>query len=187
MMPILPVRQKAHSIAQPTWVEMQKVCDGVSGMKTDSMSWPSASSSRNLVVPSTDRSCLATAGVLITQCARRAPRAARVRGRSSPRSRSRRGDRSSGRSGAPWKRGTPVAARCCSISSSSSSAEVDANGGGHGGGSCGQVDPSFYYADSGAFWRVSALNCAAPHGNIPFWLIAAKPFHIKTCAVPLRD
>ena len=35
--PILPVRQKAHAIAQPTWVEMQKVIAGVSGMKTDSI------------------------------------------------------------------------------------------------------------------------------------------------------
>ncbi len=31
-MPILPVRQKAQRMAQPTWVEMQKVCLGVSGM-----------------------------------------------------------------------------------------------------------------------------------------------------------
>ena len=51
-MPILPVRQNAHFIAQPTCVEMQKVCDGVSGMKTDSISLPSASRSRNFVVPS---------------------------------------------------------------------------------------------------------------------------------------
>ena len=30
--PILPVRQKSQSIAQPTWLEMQNVCLGVSGM-----------------------------------------------------------------------------------------------------------------------------------------------------------
>ena len=40
--PILPVRQKAQPIAQPTCVEMQKVCAGVSGMKTDSICLPSA-------------------------------------------------------------------------------------------------------------------------------------------------
>ena len=32
MSPILPVRQKAQAIAQPTCDEMQKVCAGVSGM-----------------------------------------------------------------------------------------------------------------------------------------------------------
>ena len=48
--------RSAQAIAQPTCVEMQKVIDGVSGMKTDSMRWPSASSSRNFSVPSTDRS-----------------------------------------------------------------------------------------------------------------------------------
>jgi hypothetical protein len=41
--PILPVRQNPQSIAQPTWLEMQKVSAGVSGMKTDSMRRPSAS------------------------------------------------------------------------------------------------------------------------------------------------
>ena len=60
-MPILPVRQKAHFIAQPTWVDMQKVCDGrVRDMKTDSMCLPSASRRRNLTVPSSDRSCRTT-------------------------------------------------------------------------------------------------------------------------------
>ena len=54
MIPILPVRQKPHFIAQPTCVDRQKVFAGVSGMKTDSMSWPSSSRSRNLVVPSED-------------------------------------------------------------------------------------------------------------------------------------
>ena len=54
----MPVRQKPHAIAQPTCVEMQKVIDGVSGMKTDSMRRPSASSSTNLRVPSIDRSSL---------------------------------------------------------------------------------------------------------------------------------
>ena len=54
--PIFPVRQNAHFIAQPTCVEMQKVCDGVSGMKTDSICLPSASRSSSLVVPSIERS-----------------------------------------------------------------------------------------------------------------------------------
>ena len=62
--PILPVRQKAQAIAHPTWVEMQKVIAGVSGMKTDSMCRPSASSSRNFSVPSADRSRLRMAGVV---------------------------------------------------------------------------------------------------------------------------
>ena len=53
--PILPVRQKAHAIAQPTCVEMQKVIAGVSGMKTDSICRPSASRSRNFSVPSVER------------------------------------------------------------------------------------------------------------------------------------
>ena len=65
-MPIFPVRQNAHFIAQPTWVEMQKVCGGASGMKTDSMCLPSASRSRNLTVPSWERSCPATTGVVMT-------------------------------------------------------------------------------------------------------------------------
>ena len=54
--PILPVRQNAHAIAQPTCVEMQKVIAGVSGMNTDSMCRPSARRSRNFSVPSIDRS-----------------------------------------------------------------------------------------------------------------------------------
>ena len=33
----MPVRQKAHFIAHPTCVEMQKVSSGESGMKTDSI------------------------------------------------------------------------------------------------------------------------------------------------------
>ena len=40
--PILPVRQNAQPIAQPTCVEMQNVCVGVSGMKTASICRPSA-------------------------------------------------------------------------------------------------------------------------------------------------
>ena len=60
----MPVRQKAHAIAQPTWVEMQKVIAGVSGMKTDSICLPSASRSRNFSVPSIDVSRLASAGVV---------------------------------------------------------------------------------------------------------------------------
>jgi hypothetical protein len=35
MIPILPVRQNPHFIAQPTCVERQNVLAGVSGMKTD--------------------------------------------------------------------------------------------------------------------------------------------------------
>src|SRR5436190_5197641 len=53
--PIFPVRQKAHAIAQPTCVEMQKVIDGVSGMNTDSTLRPSLSRSRNFCVPSIER------------------------------------------------------------------------------------------------------------------------------------
>ena len=47
--PILPVRQNAHAIAHPTWVEMQKVMAGVSGMNTDSMCFPSASLQQELL------------------------------------------------------------------------------------------------------------------------------------------
>ena len=68
--PILPVRQKPHDIAQPTWVETQKVIDGVSGMKTDSICRPSASSRTNLRVPSLDRWSLRTAGVDTTNSSR---------------------------------------------------------------------------------------------------------------------
>ena len=50
------MRQKAHFIAQPTCVEMQKVSPGESGMNTDSMRRRSSSSSRSLVVPSDERS-----------------------------------------------------------------------------------------------------------------------------------
>ncbi len=62
-MPILPVRQKAQPIAQPTCVEMQNVFEGVSGMNTDSINWPSARRSRNFVVPSLDCSRRSTIGV----------------------------------------------------------------------------------------------------------------------------
>ena len=48
--------RSAQCIAQPTCDEMQKVCAGVSGMKTDSIRAPSASSSRYFVVPSADTS-----------------------------------------------------------------------------------------------------------------------------------
>ena len=60
----MPVRQNAHAMAQPTWVEMQKVIAGVSGMKTDSICVPSARRSRNFSVPSTDVSRCASAGVV---------------------------------------------------------------------------------------------------------------------------
>ncbi len=39
--PILPVRQKPQDMAQPTWVDTQKVMAGVSGMNTDSIRRPS--------------------------------------------------------------------------------------------------------------------------------------------------
>ena len=68
--PILPVRQNAHAIAQPTWVEMQKVIAGVSGMKTDSMWRPSARRSRNFSVPSMEVSRWASAGVRQREIAR---------------------------------------------------------------------------------------------------------------------
>ena len=64
--PIFPVRQKSQSIAQPTWLEMQKVCRGVSGMKTDSMRLPSASWNRNFRVPSVERASCTSCGVEIT-------------------------------------------------------------------------------------------------------------------------
>ena len=52
--PILPVRQNAQSIAQPTCVEMQNVCAGVSG-NVDGLDVAAVvSRSRNLVVPSVD-------------------------------------------------------------------------------------------------------------------------------------
>ena len=44
-------------MAQPTWVEMQKVCAGVSGMKTDSICVPSPSRRTNFCVPSSEMSC----------------------------------------------------------------------------------------------------------------------------------
>ena len=62
--PILPVRQNAQAIAQPTCVEMQKVIDGVSGMKTDSICRPSARRSRNFSVPSIERSRATSSGVV---------------------------------------------------------------------------------------------------------------------------
>src|SRR5688572_33438301 len=61
--PILPVRQNTHDIAHPTCVEMQNVIDGVSGLKTDSIWRWSASSSKNLRVPSADSSSLTIRGV----------------------------------------------------------------------------------------------------------------------------
>ena len=52
--PILPVRQNAQPIAQPTWVETQNVCFGVSGMKTDSICLPSSRRNTNFCVPSSE-------------------------------------------------------------------------------------------------------------------------------------
>ena len=77
MSPILPVRQNAHAIAQPTCVEMQKVMDGVSGMNTDSIRWPSARRSRNFSVPSIDRSRWTSSGVVNANSAASCSRSAR--------------------------------------------------------------------------------------------------------------
>ena len=49
-------------MAQPTCVDTQKVCLGVSGMKTDSICRPSARRSTNFCVPSLETSCLMTSG-----------------------------------------------------------------------------------------------------------------------------
>ena len=72
--PILPVRQKAQAIAHPTWVEIQNVIAGVSGMNTDSMCRPSASSSRNFSVPSVDRSRELIRGVVRVKSVARSER-----------------------------------------------------------------------------------------------------------------
>ena len=64
--PIVPVRQKPHFMAQPTCVEMQNVCDGVSGMNTASIWRPSPNRSSSLVVPSEDVSFRTMSGVLMT-------------------------------------------------------------------------------------------------------------------------
>ena len=85
--PILPVRQNAQPIAQPTCVEMQKVCAGVSGMNTDSMCWPSASRRTNFWVPSSETSRRAMSGVSTVNCVGEAGRAARGSGRSCARNR----------------------------------------------------------------------------------------------------
>ena len=73
-MPILPVRQNPHRIAQPTCVERHKVIAGVSGMYTDSISRPSFSWSKNLVVPSAEVSCCLTVGVEMTKARSRLSR-----------------------------------------------------------------------------------------------------------------
>ena len=70
--PIFPVRQNAQAMAHPTWVEMQKVIDGVSGMNTDSICRPSARRSRNFSVPSTERSRATSSGVVSEKSAREA-------------------------------------------------------------------------------------------------------------------
>ena len=59
----MPVRQNAHPMAQPTCVDTQNVCAGVSGMKTDSISRPSPIFRTNFWVPSAETSRLAMAGV----------------------------------------------------------------------------------------------------------------------------
>ena len=61
--PIFPVRQNRQPIAQPTWVDTQKVIAGVSGMNTDSMPRPSARVNRNFRVPSSESSRPAMRGV----------------------------------------------------------------------------------------------------------------------------
>ena len=80
MSPILPVRQKAQAIAQPTCDEMQNVCAGVSGMYTLSMRVPSASSNRYLAVPSVETSLRVSLGVPTVQAS--ASRVRRALGRS---------------------------------------------------------------------------------------------------------
>ena len=77
--PIFPVRQNAHCMAQPTCDEMQKVCAGVSGMKTDSMRAPSASSKRYLVVPSMETSLRTSRGVAMRQRSASVARSGRAR------------------------------------------------------------------------------------------------------------
>ena len=81
----MPVRQNAHAMAQPTWVEMQKVIAGVSGMNTDSI-WcrrrgaGETSRCRRRIVPRDD-----DAGVVDGEVRRRSAVAQRVvAGRSSP-------------------------------------------------------------------------------------------------------
>ena len=66
-------------MAQPTWVEMQNVIDGVSGMKTDSTVRPSTSLRRNFSVPSTDLSRWTIAGVRIANSAASSARNSRDR------------------------------------------------------------------------------------------------------------
>ena len=78
-MPILPVRQKAHRIAQPTCVDTQKVCFGVSGMYTDSTNRPSASRRRYFVVPSRDTSRRSMRGLEMAKVAARRARRSRAR------------------------------------------------------------------------------------------------------------
>ena len=79
MKPILPVRQKPQSIAQPTWLEMQNVIAGVSGMNTDSMRRPSASSSRNFCVPSEEMSRETRRGAVKANSAASRARSSRLR------------------------------------------------------------------------------------------------------------
>ena len=66
-------------MAHPTWVEMQNVIDGVSGMNTASMRRESASARANLRVPSTERSSATTVGVDRAQSVLIAARSVRER------------------------------------------------------------------------------------------------------------
>ena len=77
--PILPVRQNAQPIAQPTCVETQNVCFGVSGMKTDSICLPSARRSTNFCVPSSETSCWITSGSETIAFSASAARSSRLR------------------------------------------------------------------------------------------------------------
>ena len=178
------MRQKAHFIAQPTWVEMQKVCDGVSGMKTDSMRWPSASSRRNLVVPSVDRSCLATAGVptdmwlgepgaqLTAEVGHRLEvgHAAAI---------------DPAEDLAPVKAGHTRRREMLFDLVELELGRVDANGGGHGAAPALRWIHHSTMRDSGAFSARFCLELhGSAHGNIPFWLIAANSFQIKHLLSP---
>ena len=81
--PIFPVRQKPHAIAHPTCVEMQNVIDGVSGMNTDSIRRPSASSQHELAGAVDGRSSLHDARRGDDELGPAAAAAASARGRSS--------------------------------------------------------------------------------------------------------
>ncbi len=121
MMPILPVRQNPHRIAQPTCVDRQNVFAGVSGMKTDSIRWPSSSRSRNFAVPSLDFSQRTRSGVDTRRAAARCERRSRPRSVISPKSVTPR-LWTHWKSCRAWKRGCPIVSSVCSSSESSISA-----------------------------------------------------------------